>query len=172
GRRQQLADFGFEIVAVDSVDLGCNLQRYPTALGYPDCLINGLLRRNAAEKGKVGRLNRLWRQKLLRQAMVNGADPPGAGNGPPLGVRNRDHWDRRKGREHHLVLRQVESAMERGDEWCRLTRKQGKRIVIEMKVQQIEIMSPLANSLEHGDMQRIRGADRAFKTKCIRPTCL
>src|SRR5262249_41212582 len=54
----------------------------------------------------------------------------------------------------------------------RLTGKQGKRIVIEMKVQQIEIMSPLANSLEHGDMQRIRVADRAVKTQCLRPTCL
>src|SRR5262249_19822245 len=72
------------------------LQRYPTALRYPDRLINGLLRRNAPEKGKVGRPNGLWRQKLLRQTMVNGADPPGAGNGPPLGVRNRDHRDRRK----------------------------------------------------------------------------
>src|SRR5215467_13470941 len=41
-----------------------------------------------------------------------------------------------------------------------------------MKVQQIEIMSPLANSLEHGDMQRIRVADRAVKTQCLRPTCL
>src|SRR6516165_3994190 len=91
---------------------------------------------------------------------------------PAPGVRNRDHWDRRKGLEDHLVLRQVESAMERGDEWCRLTGKQGKRIVIEMKVQQIEIMSPLANSLEHGDMQRIRVVDRAVKTQCLRPTCL
>src|SRR5215471_8346022 len=41
-----------------------------------------------------------------------------------------------------------------------------------MKVQQIEIMSPLANSLEHGDMQRIRVADRAVKTQCLRPTWL
>src|SRR5262249_52349357 len=30
--------------------------------------------------------------------------PAGASKGPPLGVRNRDHWDGRKGREHHLVL--------------------------------------------------------------------
>src|SRR5262249_30875102 len=146
--------------------------RHPTALGYPDRLINSLFRRNAAEKGKVGRRYGLWRQKPFRQAVVNGADPAGASNGPPLGVRNRDHWDRRKSREDHLVLPQVESAMERGDEWCRLTGKQGKRIVIEMKVQQIEIMSPLADSLEHGDMQRIRVADRAVKTQCLRPTCL
>src|SRR5262249_15988363 len=134
GGRQQLADFGFEIVAIDGVDLGCNLQRYPTALGYPDRLINGLLRRNAPEKGKVGRPNRLWRQQLLRQAMVNGADPPRAGNGPPLGVRNRDHRDRGKGREDHLVFRQVESPVERSDEWCGLAGKQGKWIVIEVKV--------------------------------------
>src|SRR5262245_19964850 len=170
--REQLADFGFEIVAIDGVDLGCDLQRHPTALGYPDRLINGLFRRNAAEKGKVGRRYGLWRQKPFWQAVVNGADPAGASNGPPLGVRNGDHWDRGKGREDHLVLRQVESAMERGDEWYRLTGKQGKWIVIKMKVQQIEIMSPLANSLEHGDMQRIRVADRAVQTQCLRPTWL
>src|SRR5262245_66658754 len=41
-----------------------------------------------------------------------------------------------------------------------------------MKVQQIEIMSPLPASLEHGDMQRIRVADRTVKTQCLRPTCL
>src|SRR5207245_6007842 len=96
GGREQLADFGFEIVAVDGVDLGCDLQRHPTALGYPDRLIDSLFRRNAAEKGKIGRRDGLWRQKPLRQAMVNGVDPPGAGNGPPLGVRNRDHRDRGK----------------------------------------------------------------------------
>src|SRR5262245_47749708 len=38
--REQLADFGFEIVAIDGVDLGCDLQWHPTALGYPDRLIN------------------------------------------------------------------------------------------------------------------------------------
>src|SRR5262249_25877911 len=92
--REQLADFGFEIVAIDCVDFGGDLQRHPSALGYPDRLINSLLRRDAAEKCKVGRLNGLWHQKLLRQAMMNGAYPAGAGNGPSLGVRNRDHRDR------------------------------------------------------------------------------
>src|SRR6266566_8832825 len=41
-----------------------------------------------------------------------------------------------------------------------------------MKMQQIEIMSPLANSLEHGDMQRIRIAHRSIQTQGLRPTCL
>jgi hypothetical protein len=53
------------------------------------------------------------------------------------------------------MLRQVKSAMERGHKWCGLTGKQGERMVIEMEVQQIEIVSPLANSLEHGDVQCI-----------------
>src|SRR6266702_8282013 len=100
------------------------------------------------------------------------ADPSGASNGPPLGVRNRDHWDRRKGREDSLMLWQVKSAMERGHKWYGMTGKQGERIVIEMEVQQIEIVSPLANSLEHGDVQCIWVADRAVQTQCLRPTCL
>ena len=40
--------------------------------------------------------------------------------------------------------------VERSDEWCGLAGKQGKWIVIEVKVQQIEIVNPLANLLEHG----------------------
>src|SRR5262245_62346964 len=104
--------------------------------------------------------------------MVNGANPSCAGNGAALRVRNRDHRYRGKSREEHLMLRQVEPAMQRGDEWCRLAGKQGKRIIIEMKVQQIELVSPLANALEHGHVQRIRVADRAVQTQCLRPTCL
>jgi hypothetical protein len=53
----------------------------------------------ALEKHARGRPAR----PALRQAVVNGAHPPGAGNGPPLGVRNRDHRDRGKGREDHLA---------------------------------------------------------------------
>src|SRR5215831_10702420 len=64
------------------------------------------------------------------------------------------------------------SAMQRTDERCRLAGKQGKRIVIEVKVQQVEIVSPLADLLEHGDVQRIRIADRTVQTQCLRPKCL
>src|SRR5262249_35801033 len=81
GGREQFAYFGFEIVAVDRVDLGCDLQRHAAALGDPDRLIDSLFRRNATEKGKVGRRNGLWRQKPLRQAMVNGTDPPAPATG-------------------------------------------------------------------------------------------
>ena len=53
---------------------------------------------------------------------------------------------------------------ERGDKWCGLTGKQGERIVIEMEVQQVKIVSPLANSLEHGHVQCVWVADRAVQT--------
>ena len=69
------------------------------------------------------------------------------------------------------MLRQVKSAMERGHKWCGLTGKQGERIVIEMEVQQIKIVSALANSLEHGHVQCIWIADRAVQTQRLRPTC-
>src|SRR5262249_4663793 len=94
-------------------------------------MVNGAHPPSAGNGTPLGvRPNRLWRQKLLWQAMVNGAHPPSAGNGTPLGVRNRDHRDRGKGREDDLVLRQVESPVERSDEWCGLAGKQGKWIVI------------------------------------------
>ena len=58
--------------------LSASISAFPVA-----SILRAVLRRNAPQKGKVGRPNRLWRQKLLRQAMVNGAGPPGAGNVPP-----------------------------------------------------------------------------------------
>src|SRR4029453_9799028 len=79
---------------------------------------------------------------------MDGADPSGVRYGPPLSVGDRDHRDRGKCREDHLMLRQVKPAMERSDKGYGLTGKQGERIVIEMEVQQIKIVSPLANSLE------------------------
>ena len=39
-------------------------------------------------------------------------------------------------------------------------------------MQHIEVTRLLANSLEHGYMQRIRVADRAIQTQCLRPTRL
>src|SRR5262245_4632391 len=66
GGREQFAYFGFEIVAVDRVDLGCDLQRHAAALGDPDRLIDSLFRRNPTEKGKVPRRNGLRRQEPLR----------------------------------------------------------------------------------------------------------
>jgi hypothetical protein len=93
---QRLADFGFEIVAVEGVDLGCDLQRHPATFCDPDCPIDSLSRRDAPEKGKVRRPSRLRCQKALGQAVMNGPDPTGAGNGPPLHVGNRDHRDRGK----------------------------------------------------------------------------
>src|SRR6266567_261587 len=61
--------------------------------------------------------------------------------------------------------------MERSDKGYGLTGKQGERIVIEMEVQQIKIVSPLANSLEHRHVQCVWVADRAVQTQCLRPTC-
>src|SRR6266545_1891559 len=101
---------------------------------------------------------------------MDGADPSGVRYGPPLSVGDRDHRDRGKCREDHLMLRQVKPAMERSDKGYGLTGKQGERIVIEMEVQQIKIVSPLANSLEHRHVQCVWVADRAVQTQCLRPT--
>ena len=56
-----------------------------------------------------------------------------------MSVPSLSQTNRGKYRENHLMLWQVKPAMERADEWSRLTGKQGERIVVEMEVQQIEI---------------------------------
>jgi hypothetical protein len=52
GGREQLADFGFEIIAGDGIDLSCDLQRYPTAFGYPDRPLDSLFREMRPRKAK------------------------------------------------------------------------------------------------------------------------
>src|SRR5262245_3942634 len=107
----QRLDLLFEIVAIDLVDLGCNLDRQSGALGNTDGAVDAFLRRNATEKRKIVWLHRLRRQQLRGQTVIDRLDPAGLRHGPALRVRYRDHRYRRERREHRLKLRQIEPSM-------------------------------------------------------------
>src|SRR5262245_15077796 len=67
------------------------------------------------------------------------------------------------------MLGQIKSAMERGHEGRCPPRKQRKRVVVEMKVQEVEIRRSPTNLLEHREMQGIRVAHIAVQSQRARP---
>ena len=126
-----------------------------------------------AEKSKVRRRNRLWGSKAAPAGRGEWCGSTRRRVRAALGVRNRDHRDRRKCREDYLVFRQVESPMERGDERGRADGKTGRTDSNRDESATNRSHDDCwANPLEHGYMQRIRVADRAIQTQCLRPTRL
>src|SRR5262249_30696180 len=98
-KTHQRLDLLFEIVAIDLVDLGCNLDRQSGALGNTDGAVDAFLWRNATEKRKIVWLHRLRRQQLRGQTVIDRLDPAGLRHGPALRVRYRNHRYRRERRE-------------------------------------------------------------------------
>ena len=64
-RNDEVANLGLEIVLVDLVDLGGDLERYPAALGDADRLVDPLFRRDASEKCKIRRSRGLRHEQPL-----------------------------------------------------------------------------------------------------------
>ena len=71
-------------------------------------------------------------------------DPARLRQRTPLRIRDRNHRQRGERVEHRLMLRQIEPAVQRRDERCRLAGEQRERIIIEMEVQEVELARPAA----------------------------
>ena len=67
------------------------------------------------------------------------------------------------------MLGQIKAAVQSGGEWRRLPGKQGERIIVEMKMQKIELAGTLIDALEHQHVQRVGIADRTIEPQCTRP---
>ena len=162
------------IVLVGAIDLGRDLERNAASCGNPDGAIHALFRRDPPEHGEIGRLHRLRRQQILRQSVVNGAHPVGLRHRAPLRIGDRDHRNLGEGVEYRLMLRQVEPAMQGGQERRRLPVEQREWIVVEMKVQKIElfIVAFLPHALQHHHMQCIGIPHRAVEAQRFRPRCV
>jgi hypothetical protein len=68
-----------------------------------------------------------------------------------------------------LVLRQVETPVQRGDEGNRLAGEQRKRIVVQVKMHEIEIGRAPMHALEHHYVQGVRVAHRFIVAYRPRP---
>ena len=106
--------------------------------------------------------------------MVDGAYPVGLRHRTALRVGDRDHGNLGEGVEHRLVLRQVEPAVQGGQERRRLPVEQREWIIVEMEVQKIElfIVAFLPHTLQHHHMQRIGIPHRAVEAQRFRPRCV
>ena len=134
-----------------------------------DGAIDALFRRDAAEEGEITRLDRLRHQKPLGQAVMHGAHPVRLRQRPPLRIGDRHHRHRVEGVEHRLMLGQIEPAVQRGHERRRLAREQRERIIVEMKMQDVEIARALIDALQHHHVQRVGIAHRAVEPQRPRP---
>jgi hypothetical protein len=76
-----------------------------------------------------------------------------------LRIGDRDHRDGREGREHRLMLRQVEASMQGRHERRGLPAKQRERVVVEMEMQEVEVGRLPADLLQHHHMQGTRVAN-------------
>ena len=105
---QQRLDLGAEVVLVDAIDLGGDLQRQADGAGDRDRAVDALLRRYAAEKREIAaaRLERRL-SRSARQAVIDGADEVRVGDRRALRVRDRD--------QRHVGKAAIERAGDRAD---------------------------------------------------------
>ena len=134
-----------------------------------DGAIDALFRRDAAEEGEITGLDRLRHQEPLGQAVMHRAHPMRLRQRPPLRIGDRHHRHRVEGVEHRLMLGQIEPAVQRGHERRRLAREQRERIIVEMKMQDVEIARALIDALQHHHVQPIGIAHRAVEPQRPRP---
>ena len=67
------------------------------------------------------------------------------------------------------MLRQVEPAVQGSEKRRRLAREQREWVIVEVKVQDVELLRPSANALQHGHVQRVGVAHRAVEAQRLRP---
>ena len=93
------------------------------------------------------------------------------GTGRRCAFGDRNHGNVGEGREHRLVLGQIEPAVQRGQERGRLPGEQRERIVVEMEVQEVEflVVTFLPDALQHHHMQRVGIANRSVEPQRLRP---
>src|SRR4030081_2737763 len=69
------------------------------------------------------------------------------------------------------MLREIEPAMQGGQKRCRLPREQRKRIIVEVKMQKVElfIVAFLSYAFQHHHMQGIGIPNRSVEAKGLGP---
>src|ERR1700689_53263 len=138
-------------------------------LGDPNGAVYALFRSYAAEEAEIRGFDRLRPKQVFRQTMMDGSDPARLRQRTALRVRDRNDRHGREFVEHRLGFGQIQAAVQGGGKWRRLPGKQGERIIVEMKMQKIELARALIDALEHQHVQPVGIADRTVEPQCTRP---
>jgi hypothetical protein len=157
-------DDGVEILLVDAIHLGGDLQRNAGAPRDGDGAVGPFLGRDAAQERQIARPHGLRRQQVLRQAVIDGAHEVGVRQRPALRVGDGNH---RRLRQvvHRGDFRQVEAAVQRGDRRRAGARQQREHPVVQMAVQHVEIMGGAADAFHLGHVRRDRIAQAAVEAQ-------
>src|SRR5262245_49087730 len=67
------------------------------------------------------------------------------------------------------MFRQIKAAMECCNEWGGLAGEQRERVIVEMEMENVEVLRPVANVLQHHNVQGIGISDRPVETQGFWP---
>ena len=152
--------FSSKYSLVRAVHLGRDLQRQTATAGDLDRPVHALLGSDPPEKGEVRRLGALDRRdEALRQPVIDRLRPVRPGHGLALRVGD---GDQRYAGMRPVVrpdLRQVEAPVQGRHEGRRLPREQREGPVIDVEMQDVELVGPLEDFLEHHERVRVGVAD-------------
>src|SRR5207247_6785144 len=110
-------DLGGEVLSIDAIDLGCDLQLHAGLSRNPNGAVGRLFRRNATKKSEVAAGPIAGLQQPLRQAMVHRRDVASLWQRLALRIGYRYYRHIGKRPIEQLQFRKVEAAVQGGEEW-------------------------------------------------------
>src|SRR5205814_9168430 len=123
------------------------------------------LRRNAAEKSQISATPTTGEQQPFEQAMLHRREVGRLRQWPALRIGYRDHRYVGKHAIERFQFRQIQSAVQGGEE--RHTRSSENRIaeIVAVQVNDIEVARTLRDLLKHGEQGRYAVADCRIESK-------
>src|SRR5271165_247774 len=155
------ADDLLPIGLIDAVHLGRDLQRHRGSRSNFDRSIRPLFRRNPTEECEMTtpRL-RLECKEVAGKTVINGADPISVRQILALILRDRDEWQPWKNPIERGDIRQIQSAVMSAHSALSQAADQRSVQEVNVKMQDIKLIDPLSDLLQHDDVVRQRIADR------------
>lgn len=144
-----MADIGFVVLAVRSIDLGCDLQRDARLPGDFDRAVKPLFRRDAPDEGEVA--SRLFVEpiEVAGDAVIDRCGPSRPGQWLPLGVRHGDDRDLGEFGVQCPEFGQVEPTVQRRHVGSRKPADKREMQVIRVPVHDIELVRARGHGVQH-----------------------
>jgi hypothetical protein len=143
------ADCRFPVSLVDTVDLGRDPQRQAAAHCDLNRLVGPLLGRNPTEESQVPIGIAAERKEMARKSVMDSTQPARIVEILLLAVRDRNERKVAKRRIEWSQIRQIQPAVQSGQRPLGEAVYQRSVKHIDVKVQDIELVDPTANLLEH-----------------------
>src|SRR5205085_5066544 len=149
---QQMLDVFVKVVAVDTIDLGRDLELATDSPGDLNRAVHSFFWRNPSEKEQIVLRLFLEAERVGRYPMVNRSHPFCLRQWAPLGMRNRDNGHIRELVIKRRQIGQVEPAVQGGHGRKRRSTRHREVKVVDMEMNNVELVETLKDLLQHDDM--------------------